>query len=182
MFALHKFLVVLLTLSLVHAAAISWAQAYRNLDVIPFPWTINDYLTMNAGQKELVQRPPSRPPGLALHHAICLATWTANRPAADGRQQPGPPTPRCKPVLSKPNRQLAEMAREIPHQQCNCCPKAWTIIRVKDMSDAPGQGPAQTPDEYLKPPLPQQIKDRAERMSTRLDALLGPLSPGQQIE
>ena len=35
-------------------------------------------------------------------------------------------------------------------------------------------------DEYLKPPLAQQIKERAERMNKRLDAWIGPLSTSQQ--
>ncbi len=35
-------------------------------------------------------------------------------------------------------------------------------------------------DDYLKPPLTQQIKDRAERMNKRLDTSMGPLSASQQ--
>ena len=45
-----KLLVVLLTLSLVLAGCNRVGLAYRNLDVI-IPWTLNDYLDMNAGQK-----------------------------------------------------------------------------------------------------------------------------------
>ena len=45
-----KLLVALLTLSLVLAGCNRVGLAYRNLDVI-IPWTLNDYLDMNAGQK-----------------------------------------------------------------------------------------------------------------------------------
>ena len=45
-----KLLMVLLTLSLVLAGCNRVGLAYRNLDVI-IPWTLNDYLDMNAGQK-----------------------------------------------------------------------------------------------------------------------------------
>ena len=45
-----KLLMVLLTLSLVITGCSRVGLAYRNLDVI-IPWTLNDYLDMNAGQK-----------------------------------------------------------------------------------------------------------------------------------
>jgi len=74
---------------------------------------------------------------------------------------------------------IAEIAREIT-------PSAVQLLQglddqqVKDMSDALAKDLRKRQDEYLKPPLAQQIKDRAERMSKRLDAWIGPLSTGQQ--
>lgn len=40
------------------------------LDVI-IPWTLNDYLDMNAGRRSWFQRHPQGPPGLALQPRNC---------------------------------------------------------------------------------------------------------------
>jgi len=80
-----KLLVVLLTLSLVLAGCNRVGLAYRNLDVI-IPWTLNDYLDMNAGQPRSRPAPPrpnrpsttspvrSRPPP-----SNCSKAWTTSR-------------------------------------------------------------------------------------------------------
>ena len=74
---------------------------------------------------------------------------------------------------------IAEVAREIT-------PSAIQLLQglddqqVKEMSDALAKDLRKRQDEYLKPPLEQQIKERAQRMSKRLDAWIGPLSASQQ--
>jgi hypothetical protein len=74
---------------------------------------------------------------------------------------------------------IAEIAREIT-------PSAVQLLQgldnqqVKDMSEALAKDLRKRQDEYLKPPLAQQIKERAERMSKRLDSWMGPLSASQQ--
>ena len=74
---------------------------------------------------------------------------------------------------------IDEVAREIT-------PSAIELLQglddqqVQEMSAALAKDLRKRQDEYLKPPLAQQIKERAERMNKRLDAWIGPLSASQQ--
>ncbi|MFP3541038.1 DUF6279 family lipoprotein, partial [Pseudomonas sp. SIMBA_044] len=52
--------------------------------------------------------------------------------------------------------------------------------QVAEMNDAFAKDQRKRQVEYLKPPLDQQIEQRADRMEKRLDDWLGPLSPTQQ--
>ncbi|WP_455929518.1 DUF6279 family lipoprotein [Pseudomonas fluorescens] len=172
-----KLLVVLLTLSLVLAGCNRVGLAYRNLDVI-IPWTLNDYLDMNAGQKSwfndtlkehLAWHCTTQLPGY-LDWLDRLQQMVDNNQVTDAALQ-------ARTVEAK--QAIAEVAREIT-------PSAIQLLQglddqqVKDMGDALAKDLRKRQDEYLKPPLAQQIKERAERMSKRLDAWMGPLSASQQ--
>ncbi|MDL2184276.1 DUF6279 family lipoprotein [Pseudomonas sp. ChxA] len=172
-----KLLVVLLTLSLVLAGCNRVGLAYRNLDVI-IPWTLNDYLDMNAGQKSwfndtlkehLAWHCTTQLPGY-LGWLDRLQQMVDNNQVTDAALQ-------ARTVEA--NQAIAEVAREIT-------PSAIQLLQglddqqVKDMVDALAKDLRKRQDEYLKPPLAQQIKERAERMSKRLDAWMGPLSASQQ--
>ncbi|QXI57767.1 hypothetical protein HU759_022110 [Pseudomonas sp. OE 28.3] len=172
-----KLLVVLLTLSLVLAGCNRVGLAYRNLDVI-IPWTLNDYLDMNAGQKSwfndtlkehLAWHCTTQLPGY-LDWLDRLQQMVDNNQITDAALQAR---------TSEAKQAIAEVAREIT-------PSAIQLLQglddqqVKDMGDALAKDLRKRQDEYLKPPLAQQIKERAERMSKRLDAWMGPLSPSQQ--
>lgn len=172
-----KLLVVLLTLSLVLAGCNRVGLAYRNLDVI-IPWTLNDYLDMNAGQKSwfndtlkehLAWHCTTQLPGY-LDWLDRLQQMVDNNQITDAALQ-------ARTFEAK--QAIAEVAREIT-------PSAIELLQglddqqVKDMGDALAKDLRKRQDEYLKPPLAQQIKERAERMSKRLDAWMGPLSPSQQ--
>lgn len=172
-----KFLVVLLTLSLVLAGCNRVGLAYRNLDVI-IPWTLNDYLDMNAGQKSwfndtlkehLAWHCTTQLPGY-LDWLDRLQQMVDNNQVTDAALQ-------ARTVEAK--QAIAEIAREIT-------PSAIQLLQglddqqVKEMSDALAKDLRKRQDEYLKPPLAQQIKERAQRMSKRLDAWIGPLSDSQQ--
>lgn len=172
-----KFLVVLLTLSLVLAGCNRVGLAYRNLDVI-IPWTLNDYLDMNAGQKSwfndtlkehLAWHCTTQLPGY-LDWLDRLQQMVDNNQVTDAALQ-------ARTVEAK--QAIAEVAREIT-------PSAIQLLQglddqqVKEMSDALAKDLRKRQDEYLKPPLAQQIKERAQRMSKRLDAWIGPLSASQQ--
>ena len=172
-----KLLVVLLTLSLVLAGCNRVGLAYRNLDVI-IPWTLNDYLDMNAGQKSwfndtlkehLAWHCTTQLPGY-LDWLDRLQQMVDNNQVTDAALQ-------ARTVEAK--QAIAEVAREIT-------PSAIQLLQglddqqVKDMSDALAKDLRKRQDEYLKPPLAVQIKERAERMSIRLDAWMGPLSASQQ--
>ena len=172
-----KFLVVLLTLSLVLAGCNRVGLAYRNLDVI-IPWTLNDYLDMNAGQKSWFN--DTLKEHLAWHCTTQLPgylDWLDRLQQMVDSNQVTDAALQTRTVEAK--QAIAEIAREIT-------PSAVQLLQglddqqVKDMSDALAKDLRKRQDEYLKPPLAQQIKDRAERMSKRLDAWIGPLSTGQQ--
>lgn len=172
-----KLLVVILTLSLVLAGCNRVGLAYRNLDVI-IPWTLNDYLDMNAGQKSwfndtlkehLAWHCTTQLPGY-LDWLDRLQQMVDNNQITDAALQ-------ARTMEAK--QAIAEVAREIT-------PSAIQLLQglddqqVKDMNDALAKDLRKRQDEYLKPPLAQQIKERAERMSKRLDAWMGPLSASQQ--
>ena len=172
-----KLLMVLLTLSLVLAGCNRVGLAYRNLDVI-IPWTLNDYLDMNAGQKSWFN--DTLKEHLAWHCTTQLPgylDWLDRLQQMVDSNQVTDAALQTRTVEAK--QAIAEIAREIT-------PSAVQLLQglddqqVKDMSDALAKDLRKRQDEYLKPPLAQQIKDRAERMSKRLDAWIGPLSTGQQ--
>ncbi len=172
-----KLLVILLTFSLVLAGCNRVGLAYRNLDVI-IPWTLNDYLDMNAGQKSwfndtlkehLAWHCTTQLPGY-LDWLDRLQQMVDNNQVTDAALQ-------ARTVEAK--QAIADVAREIT-------PSAIQLLQglddqqVKEMSDALAKDLRKRQDEYLKPPLEQQIKERAQRMSKRLDAWIGPLSASQQ--
>jgi len=172
-----KFLALLLTLSLVLAGCNRVGLAYRNLDVI-IPWTLNDYLDMNAGQKSWFN--DSLKQHLAWHCTTQLPgylDWLDRLQVMVDSNQVTDAALQTRTVEAK--QAIAEIAREIT-------PTAVQLLQglddqqVKEMNDAVAKDLRKRQDEYLKPPLAQQIKERAERMSKRLDAWIGPLSPSQQ--
>ncbi|NMZ48499.1 DUF6279 family lipoprotein [Pseudomonas poae] len=172
-----KLLVVLLTLSLVLAGCNRVGLAYRNLDVI-IPWTLNDYLDMNAGQKSWLNDTLKQ--HLAWHCTTQLPgylDWLDRLQQMVDDNQVTDAALQARTVEAK--QAIADIAREIT-------PSAIQLLQglddqqVKEMNDALAKDLRKRQDEYLKPPLPQQIKERAERMNKRLDAWMGPLSASQQ--
>lgn len=162
-----KLLVVLLTLSLVLAGCNRVGLAYRNLDVI-IPWTLSDYLDMHAGQKSwfndtlkqhLAWHCTTQLPGY-LDWLDRLQQMVDNNQVTDAALQ-------ARTVEAK--EAIAEVARQITPSAIELL-KGLDDQQVKDMNDALAKDLRKRQDEYLKPPLEQQIKERAQRMSKRLDA------------
>ncbi|MPQ85081.1 hypothetical protein F0170_14485 [Pseudomonas sp. MAFF 730085] len=172
-----KLLLVLMTLSLVLAGCNRVGLAYRNLDVI-IPWTLNDYLDMNAGQKSWFNEKLKE--HLAWHCTMQLPgylDWLDRLQQMVDNNQVTDAALQARTVEAK--QAIADVAREIT-------PSATQLLQglddqqVKEMNEALAKDLRKRQDEYLKPPLAQQIKERAERMSKRLDAWIGPLSASQQ--
>ena len=172
-----KLLVALLTLSLVLAGCNRVGLAYRNLDVI-IPWTLSDYLDMNAGPKSwfndklkehLAWHCTTQLPGY-LDWLDRLQQMVDNNQVTDAALQ-------ARTVEAK--QAIADVAREITPSAIELL-KGLDDQQVKEMSDALAKDLRKRQDEYLKPPLAQQIKERAQRMNKRLNTWLGPLSPSQQ--
>lgn len=172
-----KLIVVLLTLSLVLAGCNRVGLAYRNLDVI-IPWTLNDYLDMNAGQKSWFN--DTLKEHLAWHCTTQLPgylDWLDRLQQMVDDNQVTDAALQTRTVEAK--HAIAEVAREIT-------PSAIKLLQglddeqVQAMNDALAKDLRKRQDDYLKPPLAQQIKERAERMNKRLDSWMGPLSASQQ--
>ena len=172
-----KLLVVLLTLGLVLAGCNRVGLAYRNLDVI-IPWTLNDYLDMNAGQKSWFNDKLKE--HLAWHCTTQLPgylDWLDRLQQMVDDNQVTDAALQTRTVEAK--QAIAEVAREVT-------PSAIELLQglddqqVKEMNDALAKDLRKRQDEYLKPPLAKQIQERAERMNKRLDAWMGPLSDSQK--
>lgn len=172
-----KLLTVLLTLSLVLAGCNRVGLAYRNLDVI-IPWTLNDYLDMNAGQKSwfndtlkehLAWHCSTQLPGY-LDWLDRLQQMADNHQVSDAALQAR--TAEAKQAITQIARQITPSAIELL--------QGLDDQQVRNMNAALAKDLRKRQDEYLKPPLAEQIKDRAERMNKRLDAWIGPLSASQQ--
>ncbi|WP_025855793.1 DUF6279 family lipoprotein [Pseudomonas sp. CHM02] len=172
-----KLLVVLLTLSLVLAGCNRVGLAYRNLDVI-IPWTLNDYLDMNAGQKSWFNDKLKE--HLAWH---CTTQLPGYLDWLDRLQQMVDDNQVTDAALqtrtAEAKQAIAQVAREIT-------PSAIELLQglddqqVTEMNDALAKDLRKRQDEYLKPALAKQIQERAERMDKRLDAWMGPLSGSQK--
>ncbi|MFO2464756.1 DUF6279 family lipoprotein [Pseudomonas sp. 15FMM2] len=172
-----KLLVVLLTLSIALAGCNRVGLAYRNLDVI-IPWSLDDYLDMNAGQKSWFNDRLKN--HLAWHCTTQLPSylgWLDRLQLMVTTNQVTDAALQSRATEAK--QAVAEVAREVT-------PSAIELLRglddqqVQEMSEALAKDLRKRQDEYLAPPLEQQIKKRAERMTKRLQAWLGPLSPSQQ--
>ncbi|MBJ2263222.1 DUF6279 family lipoprotein [Pseudomonas sp. MF6787] len=172
-----RILAALLVLSVLLAGCNRLGLAYRNLDVI-IPWTLNDYLDMNAGQKSWFN--DTLKEHLAWHCTTQLPgylDWLDRLQQMVDSHQVSDAALQAHALEAK--QAIADVARQIT-------PSAIELLRgldeqqVREMDAALTKDLGKRQNEYLKPPLEQQIKERSERMSKRLDAWLGPLSASQQ--
>ena len=167
----------LLLLSLALGACSRVGLAYRNLDVI-IPWTLGDYVDMNRGQKDWFRE------RLKEHlHWHCTTQvpdyldWlervqqmVENRQVTDAAVQAR---------TAEARQAIAQVARTVT-------PSAVELLRglsdqqVSEMSQAFAKDQREHRAKYVTPPVDEQIRDRAERMSKRLKGWLGPLSLSQQ--
>ncbi|WP_349737033.1 DUF6279 family lipoprotein [Pseudomonas jessenii] len=172
-----KHFAVVLTVTLALGACSRVGLAYRNLDVI-IPWTLSDYLDMNGEQKiwlderlkeHLSWHCTTQLPGY-LEWLDRLQTMVATNQVTDAALQAR---------AHEAEQAIAETAREIT-------PSAIELLQrlddkqVAEMNDAFAKDRRKRQEEYLKPSLDQQIKERGARMEKRLNDWLGPLSTTQQ--
>ncbi|MNB98892.1 hypothetical protein D3C75_461530 [compost metagenome] len=172
-----KHFAVVLTVTLALGACSRVGLAYRNLDVI-IPWTLSDYLDMNGEQKiwlderlkeHLSWHCTTQLPGY-LDWLDRLQTMVATNQVTDAALQAR---------AHEAEQAIAETARVIT-------PSAIELLQrlddkqVAEMNDAFAKDRRKRQEEYLKPSLDQQIKERSARMEKRLNDWLGPLSTTQQ--
>lgn len=170
-------LLLTITITLALGACSRMGLAYRNLDVI-IPWTLSDYLDMNGEQKgwfnerlkeHLSWHCTTQLPGY-LDWLDRLQTMVETNQVTDDA---------LKARTQEAKQAIAQTAREIT-------PSAIELLQdlndqqVAEMNDAFAKDQRKRQEEYLKPSLDQQIKERAERMNKRLNDWLGTLSATQQ--
>ncbi|WP_166359869.1 DUF6279 family lipoprotein [Pseudomonas akapageensis] len=150
--------------------------AYRNLDVI-IPWTLSDYLDMNARQK----------------------TWFKERLGAHLRWHCSTQLPGYLAWLDRVQQMVA--SNQVNDQQLQAraqeaqkamndiaaaiTPSAVELLRglddeqVGEMRQAFARDVRQREERYVRTPMDEQIGNRAERMEKRLTPWLGELTPEQ---
>jgi len=172
-----KHIAVLITLSLALGACSRVGLAYSNLDVI-IPWTLSDYLDMNGEQKGWFNERLKE--HLSWHCTTQLPgylDWLDRLQAMVETNQVTDEALQARTQEAK--KAIAQTAREIT-------PSAIELLQglddqqVAEMNDAFAKDQRKRQEEYLKPSLDQQIKERGVRMDKRLNDWLGPLSPSQQ--
>ncbi|WP_339547285.1 DUF6279 family lipoprotein [Pseudomonas sp. RA_35y_Pfl2_P32] len=151
--------------------------AYRNLDVL-IPWTLDDYLDMNSEQKDWLGERLRQT--LSWHCSTQLPGYldwlgrleqmvTSNQVSDDALQS-----------RSQEARQaIAQTARQITPSAVELL-QGMSDQQVKEMNQAFAKDLRKRQDNYLKPTLAQQIRQRGERMEKRLTDWLGPLNQAQK--
>ncbi|VEF09747.1 lipoprotein [Pseudomonas fluorescens] len=172
-----KHIAALLMFTLALGACSRVGLAYRNLDVI-IPWSLGDYVDMNGEQKDwfnerlkehLSWHCTTQLPGYLDWLDRLQAMVETNQVTDAGLQE----------RTAEAKQAIAETAREIT-------PSAIELLQglddkqVAEMNDAFAKDLRKRQQEYVKPPLAQQIKERGERMEKRLNDWLGPLSDTQK--
>ena len=172
-----KHIVVVLSVSLALGACSRVGLAYRNLDVI-IPWTLSDYLDMNGEQKSWLNERLKE--HLSWHCSTQLPDyldWLNRLQTMIATNQVTDTALQAR--TQEAEQAIAETAREIS-------PSAIELLQglddkqVTEMNEAFAKDRRKRQEEYLKPSLDQQIKERGERMEKRLNDWLGPLSTTQQ--
>lgn len=172
-----KRIAVLITITLALGACSRVGLAYRNLDVI-IPWTLSDYLDMNGEQKGWFNERLKE--HLSWHCTTQLPGYLDWLDRLQAMVETNQVTDAALQARTEEAKQaIAQTAREIT-------PSAIELLQglndqqVAEMNDAFAKDQRKRQDEYLKPSLDQQIKERGERMDKRLNDWLGPLTTTQQ--
>ncbi|RON11491.1 hypothetical protein BK659_01410 [Pseudomonas brassicacearum] len=172
-----KHLALLLTLCLALPACNRMGMAYRNLDVI-IPWTLSDYLDMTSEQKDWLNERLKE--HLSWHCSTQLPgylDWLDRLQRMVETNQVTDAALQARILEAK--QAIAQTTREIT-------PSAVKLLQglndqqVNEMEQAFAKDLRQRQDQYVKPPLAQQIKHRIERMDKRLGDWLGPLNNAQE--
>lgn len=172
-----KQIAALLIFTLALGACSRVGLAYRNLDVI-IPWSLSDYVDMNGEQKDwfnerlkehLSWHCTTQLPGY-LDWLDRLQAMVESNQVSDAALQER--TAEAKQAISETAREITPSAIELL--------QGLDDKQVAEMNDAFAKDLRKRQQEYVKPPLAQQIKERGERMEKRLNDWLGPLSDTQK--
>ncbi|UST86426.1 DUF6279 family lipoprotein [Pseudomonas siliginis] len=172
-----KQIAALLIFTLALGACSRVGLAYRNLDVI-IPWSLSDYVDMNGEQKDWFNDRLKE--HLSWHCTTQLPDYLDWLDRLQAMVESNQVTDiALQERTAEAKQAIADTAREIT-------PSAIELLQglddkqVAEMNDAFAKDLRKRQQEYVKPPLAQQIKERGERMEKRLNDWLGPLSDTQK--
>ena len=172
-----KRVALLLIISLALGACSRVGLAYRNLDVI-IPWTLGDYLDMSGEQKGWFNERLKE--HLSWHCTTQLPGYLDWLDRLQAMVEANQVTDEALKTRTQEAKQaIAQTAKEITPSAIQLL-KGLDDQQVAEMNEAFAKDERKRQEEYLKPSLAQQIKERSERMNKRLNDWLGPLSPTQQ--
>ncbi|MDD1967461.1 DUF6279 family lipoprotein [Pseudomonas putida] len=150
---------------------------YRHLDLI-IPWSLNDYLDMNATQKDWLDERLKE--HLSWHCTTQIPDYLAWLDRLEGMVQSNQVNEaQLKARTAEARQAIATVSREIT-------PSAVELLRqlndqqVAEMEAAFAKDMRKHESEYVDQPLDHQIADRAQRMEKRLNPWIGKLSPVQR--
>lgn len=172
---MRKPLLLLLVLTLLLAACSRVDLAYRNLDWL-IPWKLNDYVPLNSEQSAWLE--PRLQAHLTWHCSVELPRYL------DWLQ-------RSQQALNAGDAQLmasqvADFEQAMQRIAVEITPSAVELLRglspyqVEQLFTALDEQNAELREEFLQPPLAQQINQRAERMEKRLQPWFGRLDAEQR--
>lgn len=150
---------------------------YRHLDFI-IPWSLNDYLDMNASQKDwLDERLKER---LSWHCTTQIPGYLDWLDRLQGMVENNQVNQeQLKARTAEARQAIATLSKEIT-------PSAVELLRqlddqqVAEMEAAFAKDLRKHEDEYVDQPLDKQISERAQRMEKRLTPWMGKLNAAQQ--
>ncbi|MFK3799277.1 DUF6279 family lipoprotein [Pseudomonas sp. NPDC088444] len=150
---------------------------YRHLDLI-IPWSLNDYLDMNATQKDwLDERLKEHLNWHCTTQIPGYLTWLDRLQGMVQTNQVNEEQLRAR--TAEAREAIATVSREIT-------PTAVDLLRqlndqqVGEMQATFDKDLRKHESDYVDQPLDQQIKERAQRMEKRLSPWIGKLSPVQR--
>ncbi|WP_296255735.1 MULTISPECIES: DUF6279 family lipoprotein [unclassified Pseudomonas] len=150
---------------------------YRHLDLI-IPWSLNDYLDMNATQKDWLDERLKE--HLSWHCTTQIPDYLSWLDRLQGMVETNQVNQtQLKARTAEARQAIATLSQEIT-------PSAVELLRKLDDQQVAEMEAAFTKDtrkhesEFVDQPLDQQIKERAQRMEKRLNPWIGKLSPTQR--
>lgn len=172
---MRKSLLLLLITTVLLSACSRVGLAYRNLDWL-IPWKLGDYVALTSEQSAWLK--PQLQEHLAWHCSVELPRYL------DWLQ-------RSQQALSSRDSelmadQLAEFEQAMQRIAVEITPSTTELLRglsprqVEQLLASLDEQNAKLREEFLEPPLPEQISRRAERMEERLQPWFGNLNAEQR--
>lgn len=150
---------------------------YRHLDFI-IPWSLNDYLDMNASQKDWLDERLKE--HLSWHCTTQIPGYLDWLDRLQGMVENNQVNQeQLKARTAEARQAIATLSKEIT-------PSAFELLRqlddqqVAEMQAAFAKDLRKHEDEYVDQPLDKQISERAQRMEKRLTPWMGKLNAAQQ--
>lgn len=172
---MRKTLLLLLALALLLGACSRVGLAYRNLDRL-IPWKLNDYVSLSREQSAWLK--PRLQEHLAWHCSVELPRYLdwlqRSQQALNARD------------AERMGELVADFEQAVQRLAVQITPSTVELLRglspyqVEQLFTTLDEQNAELREEFLAPPLQQQISLRAERMEERMQPWFGRLAPEQR--